>query len=777
MELIDGTGSSRVAVCTAMVLASLVAGCGDDSSETDDVADAGPTADGGRYMDAGSGMDAGIGMDAAVKHLHAQGRARYEAVPNGLNHGACDGGIYKSGELRQPVTIHPSKGTIDTQLVVRQVERCVPVWISNGLDGGVPHWEMQTLELRTYGFPKEPGMTIDSTDADDPHSDKIVWSAPGPTFVMHPATDAGLSDGTHFKMKLYNRMAADAGEDGCQPLSGDAGTPSQVVDGQVIEPPNCFHGPNTTNFHFHGFHISSQEPQDNVLLKIAPESSYQYDVDPLRFTQPAGTHWYHAHKHGSTALQVINGLVGTFEVRGAFDEELEAYFAGTSQGTLVDHLMVVQQLQETIPGLGSSNSNKNALLVNGQGNPTVTMKPGEIQRWRLVGATMQASANVQLGFAEGDKVPEIKQIAMDGVQFSRDNYECQPFLNNPDCTGQGDVSSLEEATTFSLAPGNRVDLLVKAPDAPGETFCFMLGPAKPETIQPGPDGKLRGGPALGIGKEECGLDENDLGALLTLKVDRSPYLDVAFPTESEFPKMARFLADLPEVSDANLRTVYYEMVNQTDLGGVQFWIDQRKYDPDCANQSLIIDETEEWTLLNNSSRVQHPFHIHQNPFQLLSQTTRVESDAGQRLEEQRFAHPVWRDTLALPLALDPPALADGGVPRAQEPNSDTDSWGKATMRYVAKEFSGAFVNHCHILGHEDRGMMQNTQAVCSNCEDGESCFKSTGPVPAGDAGMCDPEGFCASDCVVGSDEQALQACPEPPDQRSDWPSAYGYHAD
>ena len=67
---------------------------------------------------------------------------------------------------------------------------------------------------------------------------------------------------------------------------------------------------------------------------------------------------------------------------------------------------------------------------------SVTMRPGEIQRWRFVGATMQASAALRVGFPDvpGKRAPRVRQIAMDGVQFSPDNYACQPFLNNPDCS-------------------------------------------------------------------------------------------------------------------------------------------------------------------------------------------------------------------------------------------------------------------------------------------------------------------------------------------------------
>jgi len=77
-----------------------------------------------------------------------------------------------------------------------------------------------------------------------------------------------------------------------------------------------------------------------------------------------------------------------------------------------------------------------------------------------------------------------------------------------------------------------------------------------------------------------------------------------------------------------------------------------------------------------------------------------------------------------------------------------------------------FVNHCHILGHEDRGMMQNTQASCP-----DNTWGITGPVKP-DA-VCDDEGFCPSDCITGEAIPAASSCSAPSEQQSDWPKRYG----
>jgi FtsP/CotA-like multicopper oxidase with cupredoxin domain len=723
-----------------------------------------------------------------------------------LHDDACEPGqSYKQEDLREPTKIEPVDGVLQTEMVVAFRKRCVPVWIK-----GTPgHWEMQTLSLRTYGFPADPKVPITEADANEPDSPKIAWSAPGPTFVLHPASKPGASDGTQFKMRLYNRMpyeidpyscvanlkcntsGPDAGVDPstgkCRaPIDPNLGgqqpeVPHQSVNGQVIEPPNCFHGLNSTNFHFHGFHVSPQAPQDNVGLELRPPKPqgisesfgthathglhggmsmvafghYDFVLDPLRYTQAPGTHWYHAHKHGSTALHVLNGQVGTFEIRGEFDNQLEAYFKNKGGGELRDRLMVVQQLQEKQPGLGGVDQT-GSVLVNGQANPIVRMKRGEIQRWRFVGATMQAAASLRIGFPGGQAGPEVRQIAMDGVQFSPDNYKCQPFLNNPNCSKVPDTTPFDELTAFSLAPGNRVDVLVRAPDTAGK-HCMVLD--IPTKLAKANKSREQHAARATLAQDTCG-QSGGLGPLFTLVVE-DEVKSMQFPGDGDFPALPAFLADLPPVTDpARQKAIHYQMVNLGNLAGTQFWINQEKFNGSCANETLTIDVPEQWTLWNNSLNVAHPFHIHQNPFQLISQ-----SDRG------TYSFPVWRDVMPIPTA---PTPAGGASVTEWLPNSNPQDpkqpWGSAVIVYVAKEFTGGFVNHCHILGHEDRGMMHNTQAVCP---DGQ--WAQTGPVPPGTT--CDDAGFCPNDCQQGGAAiKPTPPCAAPPPQRSGWPSLYGVDA-
>lgn len=118
----------------------------------------------------------------------------------------------------------------------------------------------------------------------------------GPLLELHP--------GNTLRLHLFNDLSAD--DPSCYPnpplglgLSGGVG-------------PGCF---NTINLHTHGLHVSPAGNSDNVLLNIAPQTEFTYEIN-IPDDHPAGTFWYHAHRHGSTAMQVASGASGALIVRG-----------------------------------------------------------------------------------------------------------------------------------------------------------------------------------------------------------------------------------------------------------------------------------------------------------------------------------------------------------------------------------------------------------------------------------------------------------------------------
>ncbi len=116
---------------------------------------------------------------------------------------------------------------------------------------------------------------------------------------------------------------------------------------------------------------------------------------------------------------------------------------------------------------------------------------------------------------------------------------------------------------------------------------------------------------------------------------------------------------------------------------------------------MLLDTAEEWTIYNKTMGIAHPFHIHVNPFQIVE----VFNPATMK-EPLKLSPPyVWWDTFGIP----------AGIPDPNDPQTDPQKKkvipGYFKMRSRFVDFTGQYVQHCHILPHEDRGMMQLLEVV------------------------------------------------------------------
>ena len=117
--------------------------------------------------------------------------------------------------------------------------------------------------------------------------------------------------------------------------------------GGSVNMPHCFNG---TNLHTHGLWINPSGNSDNVLISVNPgvDFQYEYNIPP---DHPAGTFWYHSHRHGSTALQVSSGMVGALIVRGTrpptatANGDLDTLLKPISGQPFPERVMVFQQIQ------------------------------------------------------------------------------------------------------------------------------------------------------------------------------------------------------------------------------------------------------------------------------------------------------------------------------------------------------------------------------------------------------------------------------------------------
>jgi FtsP/CotA-like multicopper oxidase with cupredoxin domain len=403
-----------------------------------------------------------------------------------------------------------------------------------------------------------------------------------------------------------------------------------------------------------------------------------YSSGTYKAGQAPGTHWYHTHKHGSTSVHILNGLSGAFVIEssqpGGYDHVIRSFYGwGNTYG---DHekILVFQEFDAT-QNLERSQDAKapvgkgiRQVLVNAKLTPTITMRPGEVQLWRLLNATegngagkLSASLFQTTGFT-------FKQTAQDGVQFSPANYQNQPFLNASAPNGQVPGG-------LALAAGNRADLLVQAPTAPG-VYPFRTGVAQG-----------RAGTTL--------FFVNVTGTPVTLA-------NGPFPTT--WAEMPVFLRDLPQpgpkdVTNPGSPLKFQWEPGRTGTGLVSnlpphFMINGKQFEETgpIIDQCMPLNGLQDW-VLENWTTTPHPFHIHINPFQVI----RIETPTSPNPPYTPADNYVWQDVISLPAAQVGP---DGKV-----------TPGRVIVRHTFLDFAGTFVLHCHILAHEDRGMMQLVRVV------------------------------------------------------------------
>jgi FtsP/CotA-like multicopper oxidase with cupredoxin domain len=436
---------------------------------------------------------------------------------------------------------------------------------------------------------------------------------------------------------------------------------------------------------------------------------------PLIMGQAPGTHWYHAHKHGSTTINVSNGMVGAFIIEGGYDDDLNAFYGvgwtRTQPVMVIDQLGVTPNLERRGPGQSDKGAD---FSVNGQTQPVLTMQPGQVQLWRIVNASSRSSAYfaaLPQGFAW-------KRAAQDGVQFNDPNYQAS---NNP---------------AFLMAPGNRVDLLVKAPSTPGDYAVQVQSEVDPSDLA------STRTPAYKL-------------TLFTVTVNGP----AASGNQSQFithaPKFPMFLADIGENEVTGTKTIAF-----ASSGGppfTQHTIDGKKFDGEIG-AAVLLNKVEEWKIVNRTfgPPIAHPFHIHINPFQIVEvfdPNQRIDANGkpvfdpttpdtlpkyvltglpGQQppqlnpgqctldvndpnswhpCDQHKAANLIWWDVFPIPSGL---AIKDANGNPVNGPDGQQikiPGYFKMRSRFV--DFPGQYVMHCHILAHEDRGMMTVVEVVPS----------------------------------------------------------------
>jgi len=363
---------------------------------------------------------------------------------------------------------------------------------------------------------------------------------------------------------------------------------------------------NETNLHAHGMSVSPAGNSDNVFLHVPPGGAQDYEIR-IPSNHAPGLYWYHPHPHGHSDDQVRNGMSGALIVEGLLDPFAELR-------DVPEHVLLLKDVQVGHGQIVHRSIGDGVIRsVNGMLNPTIALRPGETQLWRIgnVGADLYYSLTL-----DGHRFYE---VARDGHRLSR----------------------LLPKEQLLVPPGAREEVLVQAA-GPG-TYALRTAP-----FNTGPQGNQYPG-----------------AVLATVRVAGPAVTPIALP-EKLLP-----VADLRGAVTGR-RTIVF---SETDDGDTLF-IDGRTFDPGRTDTRVRLGAIEEWTIRNQSDEL-HDFHIHQTHFQV----TEV-NGASQPFDG-------YQDIVNVPV--------HGEV--------------KVIIPFTDPVILGRFVYHCHLLSHEDKGMMATIEVT------------------------------------------------------------------
>jgi len=432
--------------------------------------------------------------------------------------------------------------------------------------------------------------------------------------------------------------------------------------------------PVSTNLHFHGLTIPPVCHQDDVLKTSVqpgdPPFEYRFRIPA---DEPPGLYWYHSHIHGFSKQQLLGGASGALIVEGI--ERAKKVAAGLPERVfiirdqdLVNPNAPPAKSEPVVPKFMIDRDGDAANNGTGFGKPAkdlsinyvpvpypdyppavIQMKPGERQLWRVLNASAITYLNLEVLFQRSPQ--QLGLVAMDGVPIGLGT-------GNPEA-----AESVNWQTHVGIPPGARVEFIVQGPPE-GQTGLLVT-----RTVDTGPGGEN---------------DTNRALATIVASADApEPRSKLQSSPQPLPPTNERWLG---EVAPVRVRHLYFSeklAVPDDPTSAVEFYLtvdgqEAKMFDMNAPPNIVAQQGTvEDWIIENRSSEL-HAFHIHQLHFLLVDYM-------GRPVNEDFL-----RDTVNVPYL-----------------SGRSLSYPSVRLRMDFRDLNtvGTFVYHCHLLEHEDKGMM------------------------------------------------------------------------
>jgi FtsP/CotA-like multicopper oxidase with cupredoxin domain len=425
----------------------------------------------------------------------------------------------------------------------------------------------------------------------------------------------------------------------------------------------------STNLHFHGLSVPARCHEDEVLKTSIqpgdPPFEYRFRIPE---NEPPGLYWYHPHIHGFSSRQLLGGASGALIIEGL--ERAVPQVAGLPERVLVirDQDLLnpnapPSKSEPVVPRTLIDRDGDSANNGTGFGRPAkdlsinfvpvpwpdyrpalIRLKPGARELWRVLNASAITYLNLALIYGRAPQ--QLGLVGIDGVPM----------------TSSGHTEPVTWVDHIGVPPGARVEFIV---NGPGEGVPAMFVTRTVDTGQGGendPNRALASIVAAADASEPKTLPAHDT----PLPAATLPWLGDVQPVRV---RRLFFSEKLDNPNDPNSATTFYITVDgQTP----------KAFDPaDGPNIVTQQGDVEDWIIENRSAEL-HAFHIHQLHFMLMAWN-------GVSVNE-----PFLRDTVNVPYF-----------------NGRMLQYPSVTLRmdFRDPDAVGTFVYHCHLLEHEDNGMM------------------------------------------------------------------------
>jgi len=435
--------------------------------------------------------------------------------------------------------------------------------------------------------------------------------------------------------------------------------PGETIDLTLRNQMRPFAGrPDDVNVHFHGLTVAPRAPGDDAIGTLAhPGETVHYRVTIPRGHEP-GLYWYHPHAHGESYGEVSNGMSGAIVVEG-----IEAHLPALA--TMRERVIVLRDVpngpgfvDDDMPMTGMSGTpNRTATIQRSAAGPPCRPESG-------LQPTLNRQTDAHIGIRPGE--PQFFRIvnaaaaryfdlSVDGAPLdvvARDGFPLDAYPGTP---------PVQRVTHLVLPPAARVEFVVTPARLPAllRSACVDTGSAGDAA------------PAVVLAHL---VDPDPAAAPDPAATPPSVSLRTAAPLPRNW-----YAVPLPRPAAA--RTIRF---TEDDHG---FYIDGKAFAMDAAPAIVAHSGTvESWTI-ENATREVHDFHIHQVHF--------VTTSVGGVAVGPRF----WADTVNVPP--ETPGAGGATVPGRV----------RIIVDFRDPIVRGTFLFHCHIIDHEDLGMMAKIRVI------------------------------------------------------------------